>query len=246
MTFTDRVDAGRHLAARLSYLRGQPAVVLGLPRGGVPVAAEVAAALGAPQDVIVVRKLGVPQQPELGMGAVGEDGARVINADVVRLAGVSAQALAGVEARERAEVDRRARQYRGGRARLQLGGQTAVVVDDGIATGSTARAACQIARAHGARRVVLAVPVAPRGWEARLAGAADDLACVATPDPFFAIGEFYDDFSQTTDVEVAACLERASGRRVGCLSTVPVSSGKPDCKLRIDSTAGHGSLPNRP
>ena len=246
MSFTDRVDAGRQLAARLSHLRGELTVVLGLPRGGVPVAAEVAAALGAPQDVIVVRKLGVPQQPELGMGAVGEDGARVINAEVVRLAGVSARSLERVEARERAEVRRRANRYRGDRARLQLIGQTAVVVDDGIATGSTARAACQIARAHGAARVVLAVPVAPPGWEARLAGAADELSCVATPDSFLAIGEFYGDFTQTTDAEVAACLERARGRRVGCLGAMPVSSGKPDCELRIASTAGHGSLPNRP
>lgn len=249
MSFTDRADAGRQLAARLSYLRGERIVVLGLPRGGVPVAAEVAAALGAPQDVIVVRKLGVPQQPELGMGAVGEDGARVINAEVVRLAGVSVHALEAVEARERAEVRRRARRYRGGRARLRLDGRTAVVVDDGIATGSTARAACLIARAHGAARVVLAVPVAPRGWEVRLAGAADELVCVAAPASFLAIGEFYGDFSQTTDAEVTACLDRAicvSGRRVGCLSAVPVSSGKPDCKLCIALPTGCGSLPNRP
>jgi putative phosphoribosyl transferase len=210
MSFTDRVDAGRQLSARLLHLRGERTVVLGLPRGGVPVAAEVAAALGALLDVIVVRKLGVPQQPELGMGAVGEDGARVINAEVVRLAGVSAETLEAVEVREQAEVRRRARQYRGSRARLRLDGRTAVIVDDGVATGSTARAACQIARAHGAARVVLAVPVAPRGWEVRLAGAADELVSVTTPGQFLAIGEFYGDFSQTADAEVAACLDRAA------------------------------------
>jgi putative phosphoribosyl transferase len=210
MSFTDRADAGRQLATRLLHLRAERTVLLGLPRGGVPVAAEVAAALGAPLDVIVVRKLGVPQQPELGMGAVGEGGARVINAEVVQLAGVSPRALEAVEAREQAEVRRRALRYRGSQARLRLDGRTAVVIDDGIATGSTAMAACQIARAHRAARVVLAVPVAPPGWETRLAGAADELVCVATPAQFLAIGEFYGDFSQTTDSEVAACLDAAA------------------------------------
>jgi len=210
MLFTDRADAGRQLAARLEHLRGEPVVVLGLPRGGVPVALEVAQALGAPLDVIVVRKLGVPYQPELGMGAVGEDGVRVINREVVRAARVPADELAAVQAREQARVDARAARYRACRAREPLAGRTAVVVDDGIATGSTARAACQVARAHGAARVVLAVPVAPRGWQARIAGAADELVCVHTPGDFFAIGQFYADFSQTTDDEVIACLQRAA------------------------------------
>ena len=209
MVFADRAGAGRHLAARLQYLRDRPVVVLGLPRGGVPVAAEVARALGAPLDVIVVRKLGVPSQPELGMGAIGEDGVRVLNADVVRAAGVSADGLAAVEARERTEMERRAWCYRGGRPRQPLNGRIAVVIDDGIATGSTARAACQIARAQGAAAVVLAVPVAPPGWESRLAGDADELVSVRTPEDFFAIGQFYADFSQTTDEEVVDCLRRA-------------------------------------
>ena len=209
MPFIDRVDAGRQLAAKLEYLQGQHVVVLGLPRGGVPVAAEVAAALAAPLDVIVVRKLGVPYQPELGMGTIGEDGARVLNPEVIAVAEVSQRELATVQAREEAEVVRRARLYRGERPRLPLDGRVAVVVDDGVATGSTARAACQIARAHGAARVVLAVPVAPPGWEARLGGDADELVCVSTPEPFFAIGQFYVDFSQTTDAEVISCLERA-------------------------------------
>ena len=171
MLFTDRADAGRQLAARLGHLRGEPVVVLGLPRGGVPVALEVAQALGAPLDVIVVRKLGVPFQPELGMGAVGEDGVRVINREVIQAARVPAEELAAVQAREQANVDARAARYRARRPREPLAGRTAVVVDDGIATGSTARAACQVARAHGAARVVLAVPVAPRGWQARIASA---------------------------------------------------------------------------
>ena len=186
MLFTDRGDAGRRLAARLEHLRGEPVVVLGLPRGGVPVALEVARALGAPLDVIVVRKLGVPCQPELGMGAVGEDGVRVINREVVREAGVGADELAAVQAREQARVEARAARYRVHRPREPLAGRVAVIVDDGIATGSTARAACQVARAHGAARVVLAVPVAPPGWQARIAGAADELVCVATPRGFFA------------------------------------------------------------
>jgi putative phosphoribosyl transferase len=210
MMFRDRKDAGQRLAAMLRRLRGQPVVVLGLPRGGVPVAFEVARALAAPLDVIVVRKLGVPFQPELGMGAVGEDGVRILNFEVIRSAGISAEEVAKVERSELAEVTRRARRYRGGRPRQPLEGRVAVVVDDGIATGSTARAACQIARALGAARVVLAVPVAPTGWEDRIGSDADQLISVATPVPFYAIGQFYHDFSQTTDEEVAACLDQAA------------------------------------
>ncbi|MGC8511211.1 MAG: phosphoribosyltransferase family protein [Acidimicrobiales bacterium] len=218
MIFLDRTDAGRRLAARLAHLRQDSPVVLGLPRGGVPVAFEVAAALRAPLDVIVVRKLGVPSQPELGMGAIGEDGVRIINDEVVRAAGVSVRELARVEGRERDELERRVHRFRGSRARIPLEDRTVVVVDDGIATGSTARAACQVARAQGAARVVLAVPVAPRGWEARLGGAADELVCLETPDPFYAIGQFYENFTQTTDEEVVDCLERAA------TSPVPATS----------------------
>jgi putative phosphoribosyl transferase len=209
MVFTDRADAGRQLAARLQDLRGEPVVVLGLPRGGVPVAAEVAAVLGAPLDVIVVRKLGVPFQPELGLGAVGEDGVRVLNETVIWHAGVDEEDLAAVEARERAEVARRAKRYRGRRTRLPLSDRVAVIVDDGIATGSTAVAACRIARALGAARVVLAVPVAPQGWEDRIGAEADELVSVSTPLFFGAISQFYDDFSQTSDEDVVACLATA-------------------------------------
>jgi putative phosphoribosyl transferase len=208
MRFANRIDAGRCLAARLEYLRGEDLVVLGLPRGGVPVALEVARALDAPLDVIVVRKLGVPFQPELGMGAIGEGDVRVLNAEVVRLAGVSSVELAAVERRERTELERRARRYRGDRFPVLLEGKTVVIVDDGIATGSTARAACQVARAQGAARVILAVPVASPDWTDRLAGDADEFACVDTPEPFFGVGQFYADFSQTSDDEVIGCLER--------------------------------------
>ena len=210
MPFVDRADAGRRLAVLLEHLRGPDVVVLGLPRGGVPVAFEVARALGAPLDVIVVRKLGVPFQPELAMGAVGEEGARVVDEEVQHAAGVSAEEFAAVEARERAELERRVRRFRGDRPAVPVAGRTAIVVDDGIATGSTARAACQVARAHGAARVVLAVPVAPRESVAELRDAADEVVCVEMPRSFFAIGQFYEDFTQTGDNEVVALLEQAA------------------------------------
>ncbi len=206
--FADRVHAGRRLARRLQHLRGEELVVLGLPRGGVPVASEIARALGAPLDVIVVRKLGVPFQPELGMGAIGEDGVRLINREIMHTAAVTERELAEVEERERAELERRAHKFRGDRPRLPLTGRTAVVVDDGIATGSTARAACRVARARGATRVVLAVPVAPPGWRVSIGDDADELVCLESPAGFYAIGQWYTDFAQTTDQEVISCLER--------------------------------------
>jgi putative phosphoribosyl transferase len=215
MVFADRDDAGRRLAARLGHLRGEPVVVPGLPRGGVPVALRVAMALGAPLDVIVVRKLGVPFQPELGMGAVGEDGVRVLNPEVIQACGVSRDDLAAVQVREQAAVETRAALYRARWPRQPLDGRVAVVVDDGIATGSTARAACQIARAHGAARVVLAVPVAPAGWQARIGDAADEMVCVSTPHGFAAIGQYYARFSRVSDGEVLACLERAATAQLG-------------------------------
>ena len=213
MLFANRDDAGRQLARGLDHLRGQPVVVLGLPRGGVPVAAQVARALGAPLDVIVVRKIGVPFQPELAMGAVGEHGVRVTDRHVIRAGAIKPEEFAAAEAHEQAAVSVRAARYRSYRPRERLTGRVAVVVDDGIATGSTARAACQIARAHGAARVVLAVPVAPPGWESRMGPDADELVCVATPAHFYAIGEFYADFSQLTDDDVITCLDLAAKER---------------------------------
>jgi putative phosphoribosyl transferase len=210
--FRDRPDAGRHLAELLvaAGIGGAGVVVLGLPRGGVPVAAEVARSLGAPLDVIIVRKLGVPSQPELAMGAIGEDGIRVENEDVLRSAALDVSALDAMERREREELVQRAWSYREGRARLSLRESSAVVVDDGVATGSTARAACRVAIAHGASRIVLAVPVAPESARAALRDACDDFLCLANPEPFYAVGEWYDDFSPITDSEVVESLRRAA------------------------------------
>jgi putative phosphoribosyl transferase len=235
VAFIDRVDAGRRLAARLEHLRGGSVVVVGLPQGGVPVAYEVAKALDAPLDVIVVHKLGVPLQPELGMGSIGEDGVRIVNDEVVRTAGVSASELASVEARERAELERRVRRYRGDRPRTTLEGRTVVVVDDGVATGSTARAACQVVRAQRAARVVLAVPVAPPGWKARLDSGADEFVCLERPEPFYAIGQSYDDFSQTTDQEVIGCLERATRPLADVSSVVLDLNRQAQAQLRCEN-----------
>jgi putative phosphoribosyl transferase len=213
MLFTDRRDAGHQLAQRLEHLRGHDVVVVALPRGGVPVGAEVADHLGAPLDVIIVRKVGVPFQPELAMGAIGEGGVRIMNEAVIRSTRVTAEEWTAVERQESAELERRAREFRKHRVRVPLTGRIVVIVDDGIATGSTARAACQVARAEGASRVVLAVPVAPEHWERSFRDEADELVCIATPEPFQAVGRWYRDFAQVTDDEVEALLDE--GRSAG-------------------------------
>jgi putative phosphoribosyl transferase len=212
----------------------------------VPVASEVARLLDAPLDVIVVRKLGVPFQPELGMGAVGEDGVRVLNHDVLRLAGIGAEELARVEARERAEVLARAARFRGDRPRIELAGRTVIIVDDGIATGGTARAALQVARAHGAARVVLAVPVAPPDTVQELSTDADEIICLETPELFFAIGQWYQDFSQVPDDQVVALL--ADAARARRPQSVPVAASlvdddPPDPGRDEDVELHVGSLP---
>ena len=206
--FRDRVDAGRRLADLVTAAADVHGgvVVLGLPRGGVPVAAELGRRLGAPLDVIVVRKLGVPSQPELAFGAVGEDGIRVDNPHVIGSAALRSIDIESIVEEERAELGRRARRYRGDHARLDLRGRCAVIVDDGIATGSTARAACLVARAHGASRIVLAVPVGPQAAVAALGQVCDEVLCVANPESFSAVGEWYDDFTPTTDEEVVELL----------------------------------------
>jgi len=209
--FRDRTDAGRQLAERLAPMSAEAPIVAGLPRGGVPVAAEVAKVLGAGLDVLIVRKLGAPRQPELGMGAIGEDGIRVLNVDIVRTIGATDAEIAEVETRERAELARRARRYRGSRESMSLRDRTVIVVDDGFATGGTARAALRVARAHGARRLVLAVPVAPSDTLRALADEADEIVALLVPDRLFAIGEWYADFGQTSDEEVVDLLARVHG-----------------------------------
>lgn len=210
--FPDRAAAGRALAARLEHVRAETPVVVGLPRGGVPVAFEVAAALDAPLDVIVVHKLGAPGEPELAMGAIGEGGVRVLNRKVLRRAHVAPPELAAAESDARAALERTASHLRRGRPRTQLAGRTVIVVDDGVATGATARAACQVARAQGATGVVLATPVASQSWADRVGDVADEFVAVMQPKPFYAVGQFYADFSATTDEEVIACLGWAAGR----------------------------------
>lgn len=213
MRFADRAEAGRELAAGLEQLRDERPVVLGLPRGGVPVAYEIAEALAAPLDVIVVRKLGVPWLPELAMGAIGEGGSRVVETETLRYEGVTDAIFAEVERREAAELSRRADAYRAGRPAVPIAHRTAIVVDDGIATGATARAACLVAAQRGAAHVVLAVPVLPPDLIAPMSEVADQVVWLAAPEPMIAVGNWYEDFDQLTDAEVVELLARADARQ---------------------------------
>lgn len=208
-TFEDRYDAGRRLAGAMTDLHERDPVVLGLPRGGVPVAFEIARALHAPLDVIVVRKLGVPRQPEYAMGAIGEDGVRAVDPDTVARAGVSEADAREVERRERELLAARVASLRRGRARVPLRDRVAAIVDDGIATGATAHAACEVARRLGAAQVVVVSPVAPRAITADEL-TADELICLEQASAFGAVGNHYRDFSPTTDEEVRALLAAAS------------------------------------
>ncbi|HET8615379.1 MAG TPA: phosphoribosyltransferase family protein [Actinomycetales bacterium] len=232
--FDDRAQAGRLLAAQLEHLATPDVVVLGVPRGGVPVAVQVAHALALPLDVIVVRKLGLPSRPELAMGAVGEGGARVLNSEVLRSAGVTEAALAAVESREVRELQQRCAVFRAGRPAISLVGRAALVVDDGIATGSTMRAACRIARAHGARLVVAAAPVASREAVTLLRQEADDVVVLATPSPFLSVGEWYRDFSPVLDSEVTTALRLAAPREARRHDVlVPMTSGALPASLAV-------------
>jgi predicted phosphoribosyltransferase len=207
--FADRHDAGVELASRLGQYSGRDdLVVLALPRGGVPVAFEVASALNAPLDVFVVRKLGMPGHPEFAIGAIASGGVRVLSDDVVRWYHIPDAAIEALTRSELAELERREREYRQGRPLIPLQGRIVILVDDGLATGSTMRAAVQAVRAQAPARVVVAVPVgAPETCE-QLAAVADDVVCARTPDPFSAVGLWYRDFSQTTDEEVRELLRR--------------------------------------
>ena len=210
MPFANRFEAGRRLAAALASYKDERPVVLALPRGGVPVAAEVAAALGAPLDLVLVRKIGVPMQPELAMGAVADGGVPVIirNEDVIEMTAVGEAVFKKVCDEELAEIERRRQRYLGGRMPVEIEGRVAIVVDDGIATGATTRAALRAVRARKPRMLVLAVPVAPTDTLAAMREEADEVVCVEDHEFFGAIGYYYSDFRQTSDQEVIEALAR--------------------------------------
>ena len=211
MPFENRPDAGRKLARALAAYKDQDPVVLALPRGGVPVAAEVATALGALLDIVLVRKLGVPHQPELAMGALvdGREPIIVRNDEVIKWAGVNDAQFTRVCERERAEIARRRRLYLGQRTHAEISGRNVIVIDDGLATGATMRAALHATRARGPQKLVLAIPVAPTMALALMHGEADDVVCLETYEPFGAIGYYYKDFTQTSDEEVIRALARS-------------------------------------
>jgi putative phosphoribosyl transferase len=208
--FADRTAAGRELGRLLTGAARDDPLVLGLPRGGVPVAAEVARALGAPLDVFVARKIGAPGRPELGVGAIAEGGEPVYDADLLARLGLTVTDLTGTVATERAELYRRVRQYRGART-LQLAGREVVLVDDGLATGGSARAALRALRSLGAGWLLLGVPVGPPSTLSALAAEADEVVAVLTPARLSSVGEWYDDFTQTSDETVLALLAEHSG-----------------------------------
>ncbi|WP_227370232.1 phosphoribosyltransferase [Halomonas sp. M20] len=208
LPFANRLAAGRALAKRLFAYAGSETLVLGLPRGGVPVAAEVARELKAPLDVMVVRKLGVPGHEEFAMGAIASGDVTVLDEALVKRLSIDEQRLQAVIDKERRELNRREASYRGERPYPDLEGRQIILVDDGIATGASMRAAIQAVRRLGAKRLVLAVPVAPQETLEQLAGEVDEVVCVATPDHFHAVGQWYIDFGQTTDAEVHECLEK--------------------------------------
>lgn len=212
MIFADRIDAGERLAKSLAHLAGSECVVLAIPRGGVIVGEVIARELGAPLDVVVPRKIGAPGNPELAIGAVAP-GIRVLDPRMVGALGVTDRYLDREIAEQEAEIERRQRAYRGGRPPRPVVGRVAIVVDDGVATGSTAVAALRWARARGAERVVLAVPVAPPQSLERLRAEADEVVVLETPQPFLAVGEWYRDFDQTTDEQVVSALARSAGSR---------------------------------
>jgi len=210
--FADRIDAGERLAKSLMRLAGSECVVLAIPRGGVIVGEVIARELGAPLDVVVPRKIGAPGNPELAIGAVAP-GIRVLDPRMVGALGVTDRYLEREIAEQEAEIERRQHAYRGGRPPQPVEGRVAIVVDDGVATGSTAVAALRWARARGAERVVLAVPVAPPQSLERLRAEADEVVVLETPQPFLAVGEWYRDFDQTTDAQVVSALARSAGSR---------------------------------
>lgn len=212
MLFQDRKDAGRQLAATLRPLKGQDCVVLALPRGGVPVAAEVAEMLREPLDLLLVRKIGAPQNPELAIGSVIDGGTPIIvrDSELIRLTGTSTKTFDEICAQELAEIERRRKFYMGDRKPVSLAGKIAIVIDDGLATGNTMRAALHAARLRNPRMLIMAVPVAPKGIYEDFRGEADRIVCLATPEPFGAVGYFYHEFKPTTDAEVIQLMRKHS------------------------------------
>jgi putative phosphoribosyl transferase len=211
MLFQDRFQAGRLLASKLSYLANRPdVVVLALPRGGVPVGYEVAKALNAPLDVFVVRKLGVPGHKELAMGAIASGGVRVLNENVIRRLGIPDEVVETVAEEEERELERREREYRDGRPPIEVRGRTVILVDDGLATGSSMRVAVLALRKKNPAQIIVAVPVAAPATCAEFESEVDQVICAVTPEPFWAVGQWYTDFSQTSDEEVRDLLRRAA------------------------------------
>ncbi|NPV53115.1 MAG: phosphoribosyltransferase [Firmicutes bacterium] len=206
MAFSDRHEAGRMLAERLKHYKGSPCIVIALPRGGVPVAAEIAGALESDLDIIAPRKIGAPDNPELAIGAVAHDGTLVLNEELVRMLGVDAGYIDEGAQREHREAERRMERYRGGRPFPCFKGKTVIVVDDGLATGYTMLAALRAIRKGSPARVVMAVPVAPPDTAQRLSREVDEAVILATPEPFYAVGQFYWNFDPTTDDEVQELL----------------------------------------
>ncbi len=211
MLFQDRFQAGRLLASKLSYLANRPdVVVLALPRGGVPVGYEVAKALNVPLDVFVVRKLGVPGHKELAMGAIASGGVRVLNENVIRRLGIPNEVVETVAEEEERELERREREYRDGRPPIEVRGRTVILVDDGLATGSSMRVAVLALRKKNPAQIIVAVPVAAPATCAEFESEVDQVICAVTPEPFWAVGQWYTDFSQTSDEEVRDLLRRAA------------------------------------
>jgi putative phosphoribosyl transferase len=234
--FADRREAGRRLAQLLATSQFDDPLVIALPRGGVPVAFEVAAALDAPLDILVVRKLGVPWQPELGMGAVGEGGVRTFNASVIAAAGLTDADVNEVIAREETEMAQRVQRYRRARPREPVTGRTVILVDDGLATGFTARAAVDFLRREKARRIVVAVPLAPAETIAEMAELVDEVVCLEAPRGFSAVGQFYRDFTQVSDQDVADLLALSDAH--GVTENVNILIDK--CRLEDNLTVPDG------
>lgn len=224
MSFYDRAEAGRKLAARLFKYRGEKVVVFALPRGGAPVAAPIATTLDAPLDLVLVRKIGAPFQPELAMGAVADGGEPVTvrNEDVIEMAGISEEEFEAVRQRELEEIERRRSLYFGSRPRPEVEGRVAIVVDDGVATGATTRAALRAVRARRPKKLVLATPVAPPSALESLGAEADETVCLEVHEDFGAIGFFYADFRQITDAEVIAILDRLGAKEPSGRTSPPL------------------------